>query len=203
MKRKKNHDSNNKINKRSGTSNNDSGVKRIDDFFIVKPKKDTILNSLKTKSKLIVEEIEKIEIKPSKTYNLIQNPSKHLISGDFQSQCILDYKSRILFNEDFIENLKLILEPFLVSNKNNLLKQINTIDHIIPQDSYEVFIKNNLENILIKFLLQIDDKFFFVPKSFMKKNEKQDKSKLKLIEGFTDSKYLCLQYHPTSLKEVI
>jgi hypothetical protein len=200
MKRKKINDSNNNYKKRKASDNN-SGEKRIESYFSLKSK-DANINSLITKSKLIEEEIEKIEIKPSKTYNLIQNPSKHLISGDFQSQSILDYKNRILFNEDFIENLKLILEPFLDYNKNILLKQINTIEHIVHQETYEEFVKNNLENIIIKFLLQIDDKLLFVPKSFMNKNEKPDKSKLKLIEGFTDSKYLCLQYHPTSLKEV-
>jgi hypothetical protein len=202
MKRKKNNDAFNHNNKKIQSSNSNSGEKTLLDFWKPVRAKPSDTKGIRSKSKSVAEEIEKIEVKPTKTYNLIQNPSKHLIAGVFQPQNFLEYKNKILFNEDFVENFKIILEPFLENNKNNLLSQEISGDEILNEEVYEKFLTNNLENILIKFLLQIDDKFLFVPNSYMNKNDKPDKTKLKLIEGFNDSKYLCLQYFPLNSKEV-
>jgi hypothetical protein len=185
---------------------NGSGDKTLFDFWKPNRDKGKEKNSLRSKSKSIADEIVSMVVDPkpaSKTFNLVKNPSKQCLIAPTITQNTVDYKNKILFNENFVENLKILLEPFLNMNKKSLFSQNFGDKSMLELEVYEDYTLYNLDSILTKFLLQMEDKFLFVPKCFMTKEEGIDKTKLKLFEGFNDLKYVSLQYYPENSKEVI
>jgi len=137
---------------------------------------------------------------------LLKNPSKQaLIGSSFkENKEVADYKNKILFNENFIGKLKLILNPFINSLTNSLVKKHLKIN-IFDEDFCETFLEDNFQNILIKFLLQTCDDFLYIPIDFTDSNEvdlSNKKKKLKLFENLKELKNLTLQYNPTNSKEV-
>ena len=215
MKRKRNVETSGNAPKKktisTNDSNNNSGGKTILDFF-GKPKvpvKEEKRN--KTKSRSISQEKENFEFKPTSKsgLTLVKNPSKQILPGNanninnLMTTNMFDYKKKILFNEEFVENLKIILEPFLKQTKISLFTQKINENLALDDVLYDNFFNENIENIITKFLLQLNDDFLYVPVSFLNKESKNvDKSKLKLMEGFNESKYINLQYQASNSKEV-
>ena len=158
----------------------------------------------KEKTKEINNNSEKINKLKKSEIKLIRNPSKqglktnnNLILNNNEG---IDYKNKILINEDFVDNLKLLLEPFITKIKISVNNTKSNLD--ITNDEYELFINNNINNIISKFILHLKG-FIFIPKSFMNKNSKiVDKAKTKLIEGFDNTKFISLQYHGLNSHEV-
>lgn len=142
----------------------------------------------------------------SKPMPLVKNPSKHLLTANnitlFPKEQLNDYKKKILFNEEFVGNLKTILEPLIKLSRTSLFSQ-NFTHSFLNDNIFEIFIQENIESLIIKFLMQISDDFVYVPLGYTSKNgESAEKTKLKLIEGFNDVKKLSLQYHASNSTEV-
>jgi hypothetical protein len=212
-KRKNETSNNNFINKRksANNTNKDSIEKTLLDYW--KPKQNKKESKkVKSKSRSVSQEKEN-EIgkmsksskgsNSSKSHVLVKNPSKQaLVLNNLLKDSMMDYKKKILFSEEFVGNLKLILEPFVKETEKSLFSQ-KVYKSLFNHESYQNFIQENFDSVLIKFLMQVSssDDFVYVPLSFTSKNgESADKSKLKLIEGFNDSKKLNLQYHASNSK---
>jgi hypothetical protein len=209
MKRKRNNEPSKKQKKRKSIQYSSSPDKpeyerTLFDFW--KPaRKDNKSGNNKSKSK---EKIfnEKNQLKSNGSnnrFNLIKNPSKqHLQPQVNNIHKVHDYKKTILFNDDFIENLKSILEPF-VFEMRNVYSNGNLFhfrENIFNTEIFDKYSEENLFYIYSKFILHLGDNFLFIPKSFA--GESPEKEKMKLIEGFNDVKKIFLQYSPLTMKEV-
>jgi hypothetical protein len=176
-----------------------SGDKKLEDFW-VKPKKvnkEEIAEGFKfTRENLINEGSQNIP--------LIKNPSKQtLVAGQVCTNIPVNYKNKILFNENFIEEFQKILEPILKIIRTSIFNFDLGKEDFFIAEIYDEFLINNLFNTLVKFVLHTNDDFLFIPKSFMTKSDTIEKDKLKLFEGILDSKNIThLQYMPINSKEV-
>lgn len=207
MKRKRNNEPSVMNKKRKSSGNltlTNFSEKTLLDFWGPKQSKKETKKKGKSKSRSDSKDSQRSlgsnHSTQSKTVQLVKNPSKQILKAPIVSESLVDYKHKILFNEEFVRKLKLLLEPFLNQAKNCLVK---ISPSLLEEETCDKFITSNLDSILTKFLLQINDDFLFVPISYMNKNESTvDKSKLKLLEGFNDLKYISLQYYPIKAKEV-
>jgi hypothetical protein len=209
MKRKGKIEPNNIKKKKHSTSSsttNGSGDKTIMDFF-GRPKeiKEETKKELRSKSKTMALEFENINKVPSKSSqtNLMKNPSKHAIFGNQKVENTIEYKNKILFNEDFIENIKKLWEPYLTMSLKSLVEHCNIFDLNDYKKIIEDFYNTHIDNILTKFIIQCDDNFIFIPRSFLQEPCKEMRSKLKFFEGFNETSKICLQYFPLNAQEVI
>jgi hypothetical protein len=212
MKNKRTNDSGARVYKRKSTNQpigNTSlyNEKTILDFWRPQQAKKASKKT-KSKSRSVSQERENSvgAGTGSKPMPLVKNPSKHLLTANnitlFQKDQLNDYKKKILFNEEFVGNLKTILEPLIKLSKTSLFTQ-KFYDNFLSESVYEDFLHENMESLIVKFLMQISDDFVYVPLGYTSKNgESADKAKLKLIEGFNDVKKLSLQYHASKSTEV-
>jgi hypothetical protein len=212
MKNKRTNDSGARVYKRKSTNQpigNTSlyNEKTILDFWRPQQAKKASKKT-KSKSRSVSQERENSvgAGTGSKPIPLVKNPSKHLLTANnitlFQKDQLNDYKKKILFNEEFVGNLKTILEPLIKLSKTSLFTQ-KFYDNFLSEGVYEDFIQENMESLIVKFLMQISEDFVYVPLGYTSKNgESADKAKLKLIEGFNDVKKLSLQYHASNSTEV-
>jgi len=144
------------------------------------------------------------EFSVSSDVPLVKNPSKQTLPIiPITQSSTVNYKNKILFNENFIEELKLIFEQLFTELRSSLLNHPFS-DNFFEIEVYNEYMSKNISNILIKFIQQVHDDFLFIPKSFMEKNMLIDKDKLKLFEGINDSNIsINLQYYPINSDEVI
>lgn len=110
---------------------------------------------------------------------------------------------KTIFNENFISQLNDFLVPFLNIMKNSLinafLKDFSFLK--LTEEEINKFFDQNMTNLLIKFILQLSKNFLFIPKTF--ENEKYfEKEKIKLFNGFDETKYITFKYDAIKSSEV-
>lgn len=153
-------------------------------------------------------------IKEKKTANNINNNNplnafiKSEVSDSYIKESNENYKNKIIIDDVFINN-------FICLTKNSFDKLESNLAFFNEQNGLNFYNKNNyekfsgnLELLICKFFLHLDDYFLFVPNilSNLKIEDlmiiKDQKHKIKLFEGFQNTINICLQYHPITNREV-
>jgi len=133
---------------------------------------------------------------------------KSEVPPNYTRECSDNYKKKIIIDDVFIDN-------FINLSRNSFKLLENEFIEICEKEGLNFFNKNsydilnqNMHLLIVKFFLHVEDYFFYVP-NILTDNKFEDiinmeyqKNKIKLFEGFQNSIDICLQYHPTSSKEV-
>jgi hypothetical protein len=112
-------------------------------------------------------------------------------------------EDKTIFNEEVIDQIHLFLSPFFEKLKTALELVVRKQFHFLSLNSEEInkFFSQNTNNFLVKFFLQIDKRFLYIPRTF--EDEKCfEKEKIVLFEGFDDTKHISLKYDPIKCSEV-
>jgi hypothetical protein len=189
-----------KSNKKGkGNNLDDLSSRKISEYFQANAKR------AKSKSKILTIDLTQSPndvLKTKKQINLVKNPSKQCLKYN-QVDNVMNYnnsRNKLLINENTIHDLKNILEPFFENLKDSLFKQ--NINNFLQKEIYDSFYQTNLNTILTKFMLQVDDYFIYVPRSFMSEIDHLEKEKMVFLTGFNNTKYISLQYQPEIQKDV-
>jgi len=131
----------------------------------------------------------------------INKNTNYLDFNDKDKKCL----NSICFNEELINNTsKIILTIFQKIapkfNQDNIQTILN--NQSFNHSTILNYLELNINNILIKYFLQLDERLIFIPKSFFDLN-KFEKEKIKLFGGFNTNRHLFLQYTPINSKEVM
>ena len=114
------------------------------------------------------------------------------------------FEEKTIFNEEVIDQTHIFLSPFLEILKSSI-ESITANDYpflSIKVDEINKFFNKNISNFLVKFFLQSDKRFLYVPKTFQ--SEKFfEKEKIILFDGFDETKHISLKYDPIKCSEVI
>jgi hypothetical protein len=146
----------------------------------------------------------------NKNYN---NPLNFFIKSEVSESYIKEsnenYKNKIIIDDFFIKE-------FLNLTKNSFEKIVANLALFNEQQRLNFYHKStydkfseNLELMITKFFLHIEEYFLYVPNmlSNLKIEDlclvKDQKHKIKLFEGFQNTINICLQYQPITNKEVI
>ena len=113
--------------------------------------------------------------------------------------------NNIIIDDFFIDKAFEILNPLFVRLTNRTRKEFKNTK-IFSDDELDFvynFYQNKyfLQNTLVKFFLQVDDKILYVPNS-LQSLDNYKREQIPLFEGFDTTKQISLKYYPTCSKEV-
>ena len=103
------------------------------------------------------------------------------------------FEEKTIFNEEVIDQTHIFLSPFLEILKTSI-ESITANDYpflSIKVDEINKFFNKNISNFLVKFFLQSDKRFLYVPKTFQSE------------KFFEETKHISLKYDPIKCSEVI
>ena len=178
---------------------------------------NTIKKDLQIKNKSITDfiafdknnfpaNIDKIGIKTKK---ICENNENMNNDGNFRftfkkEKISNKLEEKTIFNEEVIDQIHIFLSPCLEILKTSI-ESIIAKDFAflsLKVDEINKFFHKNITNFLVKFFLQSDRRFLYVPKTFQ--DEKFfEKEKIILFDGFDETKHICLKYDPIKCSEVI
>lgn len=154
-------------------------------------------------------------IKDKKTANIINNNNplnsfiKSEVSDNYIKESNENYKNKIIIDDDFVKDFIYLTKTSFEKIESNLAQFNEQLGlNFFNKSSYEKF-NENLEILVTKFFLHVEDYFLYVPTilSNLKIEDldllKDHKHKIKLFEGFQNSINICLQYQPMTNKEVL
>lgn len=120
---------------------------------------------------------------------------KELMSNKFEEKTI--------FNEEIIDQVHLFFSHHIENLKSSLekvtFKEFNSL--YLTFEEINKFFNQNITNFLVKFFLQLNKKFLYIPRTFQ--DEKFfEKEKIVLFDGFDETRHLSLKYDPIKSSEV-
>ncbi len=203
-------------NKKKNAKIKDSNLNENSIMHYLKPK--IIDSKIEEKIKIIEENSRDINYYNNSSIskdkkNFIQNNALNsFIKSEVPESYIKEnndnYKNKIIINDVFIDN-------FRETIKNSFERLEYVFGEIKPFEGVNFYSKNvynkineNMDLLLIKFFLHIEDNFLYVPNILSNikiedLNKFSDKKhKIKLFEGMQNSMNICLQYQPITTKEV-
>ena len=127
----------------------------------------------------------------------INKNTNYLDFNDKDKKCL----NAICFNEDLINKLSEIVLSIFADIAPKFIQQSILNNQNFDHSSILNYLELNINNILIKYFLQVDERLIFVSKSFFDLNN-FEKEKVRLFGGFNSNRHLFLQYTPIKSNEV-